>query len=326
MRSAPRLLLALCSAAALLAACQSAPVTGRSQIMLVSESEERQMGLQAYQQVLSKEPLSHDAQTNALVEKVGRRIAAAAERPPNDLWRAPHFRWEFKTIDNNEPNAFCLPGGKVVVYTGILPIARTEAGLAVVIGHEVAHALARHGAERMSDQLVAQVGATAAAVALSATVSGRSRAYLPAMMAALGAGATVGFILPMSRAQELEADRIGLILMALAGYDPREAITVWQRMRAASTGRNQPEWLSTHPARHDPAQRHSPVAARGHEVLSLPVTETLEYDATGLLCPLPVLRANRKLRELPVGRTADGARHGSRGRAGLSGLLQADRP
>jgi predicted Zn-dependent protease len=248
MRFAQRSLLALCGAAALLAACQSAPVTGRSQLMLVSENEERQMGLQAYQQVLSKETLSHDARTNALVEKVGRRIAAAAERPPEELWRAPHFRWEFKTIANNEPNAFCLPGGKVVVYTGILPITRTEAGLAVVIGHEVAHALARHGAERMSDQLVAQAGATAAAVALSATVSGRSRTYLPAMMAALGAGATVGYILPMSRAQESEADRIGLVLMALAGYDPREAITVWERMRAASTGRNQPEWLSTHPA------------------------------------------------------------------------------
>ena len=137
-----------------------APVTGRSQMMLVSESEERQMGLQAYREVLSKEQLSDDAQTNALVEKVGRRIAAAAERPPGDLWRAPRFRWEFKTVDKNEPNAFCLPGGKVVVYTGILPITRTEAGLAVVIGHEVAHALARHGAERMSDQMVAQVGAT----------------------------------------------------------------------------------------------------------------------------------------------------------------------
>ena len=114
--------------AALLAACQSAPVTGRSQMMLVSESEERQMGLQAYQQVLSKEPLSYDAQTNALVEKVGRRIAAAAERPPNDLWRAPRFRWEFKTVDKNEPNAFCLPGGKVVVYTGILPITKHRGG------------------------------------------------------------------------------------------------------------------------------------------------------------------------------------------------------
>ena len=114
--------------------------------------------------MLAKEPLSHDAQANALVEKVGRRIAAAAERPPAEMWRAPRFRWEFKTIDKNEPNAFCLPGGKVAVYTGLLPITRTEAGLAVVIGHEVAHALARHGAERMSDQMVASVGAAAAAV------------------------------------------------------------------------------------------------------------------------------------------------------------------
>lgn len=237
----------LCAVAALLAACETAPVTGRSQLMLVGESEERQMGLQAYREVLAKEPLSDDAQTNALVEKVGRRIAAAAEHSPGDLWRAPRFRWEFKTVDKNELNAFCLPGGKVVVYTGILPITRTESGLAVVIGHEVAHALAHHGAERMSNQMAAQVGATAAAVALSATVTGRSRAYLPAMMAAVGAGATYGYVLPMSRAQESEADRIGLILMAMAGYDPREAVTVWERMRAANTGPRKAEWLSTHP-------------------------------------------------------------------------------
>lgn len=243
-----RSLLALCGVAIVLAACESAPVTGRSQMMLVSENAERQMGLQAYREVLSKEPLSEDARTSELVQKVGRRIAAAAERPPGDLWRAPRFRWEFKTVDKNEPNAFCLPGGKVVVYSGILPITRTEAGLAVVIGHEVAHALARHGAERMSDQMVAQVGATAAAVALSATVTGRSRTYVPAMMAALGAGASVGYLLPMSRAQESEADRIGLILMAMAGYDPREAVTVWEAMRAANTGQRKAEWLSTHPA------------------------------------------------------------------------------
>jgi predicted Zn-dependent protease len=243
-----RLQWVLCGLAILLGACESAPVTGRSQMMLVSENDERQMGLQAYREVLSKEPLSEDMQTNTMVEKVGRRIAAAAERPPGDLWRAPRFRWEFKTVDKNEPNAFCLPGGKVVVYTGIFPITRTEAGLAVVIGHEVAHALARHGAERMSDQLVAQAGATAAGVALSATIGGRSRAYVPAMMAALGAGATVGYLLPMSRAQESEADRIGLILMALAGYDPREAVTIWERMRAANTGPRKAEWLSTHPA------------------------------------------------------------------------------
>ena len=165
------------------------------------------------------------------------------------MWKAPRFRWEFKTIDKNEPNAFCLPGGKVAVYTGLLPITRTEAGLAVVIGHEVAHALARHGAERMSDQTVASVGVAAAAAALATTVSGNNRALMPGMMAAVGAGATVGFILPMSRAQESEADRIGLVLMALAGYDPREAITVWERMRAANAGtKRQAEWLSTHPA------------------------------------------------------------------------------
>ena len=238
----------LCAMAVLLAACESAPVTGRSQLMLVGEREEQQMGLQAYREVLAKEPLSNDAQTNALVEKVGRRIAAAAERPPGDLWKAPRFRWEFKTVDKNEFNAFCLPGGKVVVYTGILPITRTEAGLAVVIGHEVAHALAHHGAERMSNQKAAQVGTAVASAALSTTVPGGNRAYLPAMMAAVGAGATYGYVLPMSRAQESEADRIGLILMALAGYDPREAVTVWERMRAANTGPRKAEWLSTHPA------------------------------------------------------------------------------
>lgn len=248
MHASLRHLSMLCGLAFLLAACETAPVSGRSQMMLVSENEERQMGLQAYREVLNKETLSSDAQVNALVEKVGRRIAAAAERPPAELWRAPRFRWEFKTVDKNEPNAFCLPGGKIVVYTGILPIARTETGLAVVIAHEVAHALARHGAERMSDQMVVSVGTAAAAVALSATVTGRSRTYLPAMMAALGAGATVGYLLPMSRAQESEADRIGLVLMALAGYDPREAVSLWERMRAASTGQRQAEWLSTHPA------------------------------------------------------------------------------
>jgi predicted Zn-dependent protease len=249
MSVALRLLLVLSGIPILLAACETAPVTGRSQMMLVSESEERTLGLQAYREVLSKEPLSADAVANQMVDSVGRRIAAAAERPPNNLWPPPHFRWEFKTIDKNEPNAFCLPGGKVVVYTGIFPITRSEAGLAVVIGHEVAHALARHGAERMSDQKVAAVATTAAGVALAATVGGgRGRYYMPAMMAALGAGATVGYILPMSRTQESEADRIGLILMALAGYDPREAINVWQRMHAASAGRHQAEWLSTHPA------------------------------------------------------------------------------
>jgi predicted Zn-dependent protease len=235
--------------ATLLGACESAPVTGRSQMMLVSEDEERALGVQAYREVLAKEPLSADPQANELVEKVGRRIAAAAERPPNNLWPVPHYRWDFRTIEKNEVNAFCLPGGKVVVYTGIFPITQTETGLAVVVGHEVAHALARHAAERLSDQKVATIGTAAAGLALAVAVGGGSgRIYAPAMMAAVGAGATVGYILPMSRTQESEADRIGLILMALAGYDPREAIVVWERMQAGTTGNRKSEWLSTHPA------------------------------------------------------------------------------
>lgn len=237
-------LLAFC----LLAACESAPVTGRSQMMLVSEGEERQLGAQAYRQVLASEPQSHDVEFNALVDKVGRRIANAAEHPPTNLWKAPHYGWEFRTINKNVPNAFCLPGGKVAVYSGILPISRNEAGLAAVIGHEVAHALARHSAERLSDQRVASAATLLAGVGLAVAGGRQGAAYAPATMAALGAGATVGFLLPMSRAQESEADHIGLILMALAGYDPREAIHLWERMRAYGAGRKQPEWLSTHPA------------------------------------------------------------------------------
>jgi len=241
----PFILLVLC----LLAACGSAPVTGRSQMMLVSESEERQLGAQAYRQVLASEPQSNDANFNALVEKVGRRIAQAAEHPPTNLWKTPHYSWEFRTINKNEPNAFCLPGGKVAVYSGLLPITRTEAGLAAAIGHEVAHALARHSAERLSDQKIVSGATLLAGVGLAVAGGRTGAAYAPMAMAAMGAGATVGILLPMSRAQESEADHIGLVLMALAGYDPREAIGLWERMRALSRGqRKQPEWLSTHPA------------------------------------------------------------------------------
>jgi len=237
-------LLAFC----LLAACESAPVTGRSQMMLVSESEERQLGAQAYREVLAKEPRSHDVELNALVEKVGRRIAHAAEHPPTNLWKAPHYNWEFRTIAKNVPNAFCLPGGKIAVYSGLLPITRTEAGLAAVIGHEVAHALARHSAERLSDQKAVAAGTMLATLGLAVAGGRDSGNYTPAVAAALGAGATVGVLLPMSRAQESEADHIGLILMAVAGYDPQAAIGVWERMKARSGSGKTPEWLSTHPA------------------------------------------------------------------------------
>lgn len=239
------LLLAFC----LLAACESAPVTGRSQMMLVSESEERQLGAETYREVLAKEPRSRDVELNALVEKVGRRIAHAAEHPPSDLWKAPHYNWEFRTIAKNVPNAFCLPGGKIAVYAGLLPITRTEAGLAAVIGHEVAHALARHSAERLSDQKAVAAGTLLAQVGLTVAGGKTGSSAAPMAAAALGAGATVGILLPMSRAQESEADHIGLILMALAGYDPQAAVGVWERMKARSgNGAKTPEWLSTHPA------------------------------------------------------------------------------
>jgi predicted Zn-dependent protease len=241
------LLLAFC----LLGACDSAPVTGRSQMMLVSESEERQLGQQAFYQVLSREQPSHRADFNAMVERVGHRIAAAAERPPPDLWKAPHYHWEFRTVARNQANAFCLPGGKIAIYSGILAVAQTDGELAAVMGHEVAHALARHSAERLSDQKAMAAGlllaSVAASVVASRSTSGTTSIAAPMAVAALGAGASVGILLPMSRAQESEADHIGLVLMAAAGYDPHEALTVWERMRTLSGGQSSSQWFSTHP-------------------------------------------------------------------------------
>lgn len=225
--------------AALIGSCTTVPYTNRSQLMLMSESEDMKLGAAAYQEVLTKSPIDHDAQITAPVQRVGQRIAAVADKPD--------YQWEFTVIDDpKQANAFCLPGGKVAVYTGIYPIARDEAGLAAVIGHEVAHALARHGAERMSQNTLLQVGA--AGVAVAAGASGTSGATQQAIMQAYGLGSTVGVALPFGRSQESEADHIGLILMAKAGYDPDAAIGLWQRMEAAERGRNPPEWLSTHPA------------------------------------------------------------------------------
>src|SRR5882672_5409062 len=254
MRSGERFLLAICLVAPLLAACETAPVTGRSQLMLVSESEERQMGERAYSQLLSREPQLHDGGwATTTVDRVGRRIADAAEHPPAKMWKAPQYDWEFRTINKNVPNAFCLPGGKIGVNTGLLTVVQSDAELAAVLGHEVAHALARHAAERLSDQRAATVALTAATVAL-AVVGARSGNTSPGTSAAIsvaalaaGAGVTYGVLLPMSRKQESEADHIGLVLMALAGYDPHAAITLWERLASLNKGQKGPQWLSTHP-------------------------------------------------------------------------------
>ncbi|HZV53938.1 MAG TPA: M48 family metallopeptidase [Rhodocyclaceae bacterium] len=217
-----------------LAGCQNVPITGRSQLQLVSAGQEASMGLSAYQEVLKKEKISHDPALNALVARVGSRIAAATGRDD--------YQWEFKVIENDKTvNAFCLPGGKVAVYTGLMPIAKDEAGLAAVIGHEVAHAIARHGAERVSQQLVLE-GVTMAAV-IAAGDQNKANLY----GGLIGAGATLGVILPYSRLHESEADRMGLIYMARAGYDPHAALELWKRMAAQDKGKP-PEFLSTHPA------------------------------------------------------------------------------
>lgn len=222
--------------ALLLTGCSTVPVTGRSQLLMISEQQEIRMGLLGFREILEKEKLSSDPLVNARVEKIGRRIAAATGRSD--------YQWEFKVIENDKiVNAFCLPGGKVAVYTGLLPVAQDDAGLAAVIAHEVAHAIARHGGERLSQEMVV-AGLTAATVMATSDARRRDR-----YAGLLGAGAAVGFLLPYARLQEAEADRMGLVYMAKAGYDPRAALALWKRMAAQAKDRSQPpEWLSTHPA------------------------------------------------------------------------------
>lgn len=217
--------------------CYKAPVTGRSQFILLSEAEENQIGLQTYQEILKKEKVSNNPNYNNAVRKVGKRIAMVSDDP--------NYNWEFKVIeDDKNINAFALPGGKVAVYTGLIPVAKSDSGLATVMAHEIAHATARHGGERVTTGILAQIGAAG----LSAAIGNDDPALTNAVMQAYGLGVIVGGILPFSRTQEAEADRIGLIYMAKAGYDPREAIAFWSRMENANRGKPvPPEFLSTHP-------------------------------------------------------------------------------
>jgi len=225
-------------AAAIVAACETVPYTGRSQLQFMSPQQETQLGVQAFQQTLAKARLSSDASASEMVTRVGSRIAAVTGHP--------EYQWEYRLIqDDKQANAFALPGGKVAVYTGILPITRDENGLAAVLGHEIGHVIARHGGERVSQQMLVNVGLEATMAALS---SGNP-ATVQAVASLLGAGAKVGLVLPWGRAQESEADHLGLILMAKAGYDPHAARDLWVRMTAASQGSGRPpEFLSTHPS------------------------------------------------------------------------------
>lgn len=228
--------------------CAEVPITHRRGLHLVPETELLSMSLQQYDDVLKKSKLSKDTQKVKMVRRVGNRIAKAAEAflaETGQQDEIKNYKWEFNLIqDDKTVNAWVMPGGKAAVYTGILPYTQDETGLAVVLGHEVAHALADHGNERMSEALLAEMGGMALSVALSTQQEQTQQLF----MAVYGAGATVGFLLPYSRLHESEADRIGLTLMARAGYDPREAIPFWERMSKQEGKSSPPEFLSTHPA------------------------------------------------------------------------------
>jgi predicted Zn-dependent protease len=228
-------------ALAVVTACQTVPITGRRQLLALPESTETQMGLSAYQEILGKSKVSQDPALNDLVTRVGRRIAAAAGRPD--------YQWEFKVIEDKQVNAFCLPGGKIGVYTGILPITRDDAGLAAVMGHEVAHATARHSGERVTQSLIAQGLLVGATVALSGSArDNRTAAAAQVGFLALAGGAQLG-MLYYGRSQESEADHLGLLYMAKAGYHPINSRDLWVRMGQASGGKQRvPEFLSTHPS------------------------------------------------------------------------------
>ena len=224
--------------------CETNPYTGRSQLLMTSVSQEMQLGAQAYAQVKNDPKLrqSQDPREVEPVKRVAARIIESAKRSKY-AEMAQQFQWEVIVIkDDKTMNAFALPGGKIAVYTGIFPVARTEAGLAAVLGHEVVHALARHGAERMSQ------GQLANAALQVAGAAGDRGMISQAAMAALGAGAQVGVLLPFSRKHESEADYIGILLAADAGYDPRESVSLWERMGQLSRGGGPSEFLSTHPS------------------------------------------------------------------------------
>jgi predicted Zn-dependent protease len=227
--------------------CSTVPITGRSQLNLISASEINALSFQQYDEFLKQNKLSADAQNTNLVKRVGLNIKSAVEdyfAQQNLSKELNGYAWEFNLIESPEVNAWCMPGGKVVVYTGILPVTQNETGLAVVMGHEIAHAIAQHGSERMSQGLLQQLGGAALSVALKNEPQTTQNIF----MTAFGLGSTIGVILPFSRTHESEADRLGLIFMAMAGYNPNAAVDFWTRMSQSKSGGSPPEFLSTHPS------------------------------------------------------------------------------
>lgn len=247
----------------LFSACSSVPVTGRKQVLLVSDQEVLTLSLQQYDEFMKTAPVSTNKANTALVKKVGQNIATAVETylKANGMESLlSTYAWEFNLVKSTDVNAFCMPGGKIVVYEGILPITQDETGLAVVVGHEVAHAVAKHANERMSQQTLSQYGSTALGVALG----GQSGTTQQIASTVYGLGAQYGIMLPYSRKQELEADELGLIFMAMAGYNPQYAESFWTRM-SQNSGGGTAEFTSTHPSdetRIQAIQKHLPDAMK----------------------------------------------------------------
>lgn len=226
--------------------CSNVMITGRRQLLLLSDSEILSMSATAYRQFVDSVPASGNVAASDMVKRVGRNISVAVEaymRSHRLEGELSKLQWEFNLVADTTVNAFCMPGGKVVFFDGILPYTQTEAGIAVVMGHEIAHAVAKHSNERMSQQMLAQYGAVITDIILS----NKSEKTRSVVQTVYGIGATVGVILPYSRQHEYEADRLGAIFMAMAGYDPNEAVTFWERMASKSSG-SAFEFMSTHPS------------------------------------------------------------------------------
>jgi predicted Zn-dependent protease len=240
-------LISLLSFFVFLSGCTEVDITGRKQLNLVPNSTMNSMSFQNYSEFLSQNKLSTNVQQTQMVKRVGTRIQNAVEKYCNEKGiqdRLSGYEWEFNLVEDPNVNAWCMPGGKVVVYTGLLPVAQNETGLAVVMGHEIAHAFARHGAERMTQGLLVEMGG----IALSKALQNRPEQTKNLFMTSYGVGSQVGVLLPYSRVHESEADHLGLVFMAMAGYNPQEAVTFWQRMSAANQSSQPLELLSTHPA------------------------------------------------------------------------------
>ncbi|MBI9072819.1 MAG: M48 family metallopeptidase [Melioribacteraceae bacterium] len=241
------LLLAVVLISNLFISCSTVPLTGRSQLSIIPSSQLLSMSFSEYDQFLNANQISRDKKTSATVKNVGKKIQQAVEtffKQKGMSDRLAGYNWEFNLVDSKDVNAWCMPGGKVVIYTGILPITKDETGLAVVMGHEIAHAIAEHGGERMSQGLITNLGGMALAKALESKPQETQTLW----MTAFGLGSQVGVMLPFSRMHESEADHLGLIFMAMAGYDPNKAIDFWQRMAELKGGQTPPEFLSTHPS------------------------------------------------------------------------------